>query len=164
VFHHPPSAERSRDLIDHLRLYVDEKRVGAKTLSGVKVGIHLRGGEAVRELVQLATEVGADFIVLGSHQGLHLGDWLRGSTIERLVNSAAFPVLVAPGAVEPARHEPTIEPPCPDCVIARTASGGERWWCERHSHSAVGGHVYSYQREFPMASHDSAITPTGIDF
>jgi nucleotide-binding universal stress UspA family protein len=164
VFHHPPSAERSRDLIEHLRLYVDEKRVGAEALRGVTVGIHLRGGEAVRELVQLATEVKADFIVVGSHHGHRVGDWLRGSTVERLVNSAAFPVLVAPGAVEPAKQEPTIEPPCPDCVTARTASGGEHWWCERHSHSAIGGHVYSYQREFPMATHDSAITPTGIDF
>jgi nucleotide-binding universal stress UspA family protein len=164
VFQHPPSAERSRDLIEHLRLYVDEKRAFAKTLSGVTVGIHLRGGEVVREIVQLATEVSADFIVVGTHPGLHVVDWLRGSTVERLVNSVAFPVLVARAAVEPAKQEPTIEPPCPDCVAARVASGGERWWCERHSHSAVGGHVYSYQREFPMATHDSAITPTGIDF
>ena len=137
VFHHPPSAEKSRDLIEHLRLYVDEKRAVEKTLSGVTVGVHLRGGDAVRELLQFATEVSADFIVVGSHPGLHVGDWLRGSTVERLVNSGAFPVLVAKTAVEPAKQEPTIEPPCPDCVAARTASGGERWWCERHSHSAA---------------------------
>jgi nucleotide-binding universal stress UspA family protein len=164
VFHHEPSAERSKELIAHLRLYVDDKTVATAGLRGVTVGIHLRGGDAVREIVQLATEVSADFIVVGTHPGLHVGDWLRGSMAERLVKDAAFPVLVAAGARAPAKHEPTIEPACPDCLAARAASKGERWWCERHSGSAVHGHTYSYQREFPMATHDGAISPTGIDF
>ena len=164
VFGAEPSTERSRDLSAHLRLYVEEKTAADSRLSAVTFGIHLRGGKAVRELVQLATEVRADFIVVGSHQGHHLASWIGGSTVERLIRGGNFAVLVAPSVKEPAQHEPTIEPPCPDCVAERFASSGRSWWCARHSHSAIRGHAYSYQRELPLATHDSAITPTGIDF
>jgi nucleotide-binding universal stress UspA family protein len=165
VFDTAPSAERTRDLVAHLRLYVDEKAAITQGLRGIVVGIHVRGGKPVRELIQLATEVGADFIVVGSHPGLHVRDWVIGSTVKRLVNAASFPVLVAsPPPKEPVEHEPVIEPPCPQCVQARSASGGKQWWCERHSHTARRDHTYSYQSELPMSSHDSAISPTGIDF
>jgi nucleotide-binding universal stress UspA family protein len=165
VFGSAPSPEKSRDLVGHLRLYVNEKAEITPGLRGVKVGIHLRGGKTVRELVQLATDVRADLIVVGSHKGPHVKDWIVGSTVERLVSGAAFPVLVAaPRPKDLEKHEPAIEPPCPQCVAARVASGGKQWWCERHSHEAVTGHTYSYQGELPFSSHDSAVSPTGIDF
>jgi nucleotide-binding universal stress UspA family protein len=165
VFRSAPSAERSRELVDHLRLYVGEKAAMTEGLIGIAVGIHLRGGHVVHELIQLATEVQANVIVVGSHRGPHVKDWLVGSTVERLVGGAAFPVLVAtPKAKEPEAPERVIEPPCPRCVEARIASGGEEWWCERHAHAAQLGHTYSYQRELPFASHDSNVSSTGVDF
>ncbi|HEY8089182.1 MAG TPA: universal stress protein [Polyangiaceae bacterium] len=54
VFGTAPSADKSRDLTGHLRLYVGEKAALTPGLRGVTVGIHLRGGKVVRELVQLA--------------------------------------------------------------------------------------------------------------
>ncbi len=165
VFGREPSLERSRDLVDHLRLYVNERAAAAKGLQGLTVGIHLRSGKTVREIVQLATEVHADLIVVGSHRGPHLRQWAIGSTAGHLVQIAPCPVLVAsPKPKEPARHEPTIEPPCPECVRARFASGGAAWWCPRHAEYAAGSHSYSYQRDVPFSSHDSAVIPTGIDF
>jgi len=164
VFDAEPSEARSRDLVGHLRLYVNEKAAAMGGLRGMKVGIHLRSGKPVREIVQLATEVSADIIVVGSYRGPHLRHWALGSTAEKLIHTAPCPVLVAsPRPKEPAKHEPAIEPPCPDCVRARAASGGKEWWCERHSHVAAGGHIYSYQRELPFASHDSEVLPTGVD-
>jgi nucleotide-binding universal stress UspA family protein len=165
VFHEEPSAERSRELVGHLRLYVNEKAAIANSLRGITVGIHLRAGKPVREIVQLATEVHADLIVVGSHKGPHLKHWAVGSTAEKLILGAPCPVLVAsPRPKEPEKHEPMIEPPCPQCVQARRASGGAKWWCVRHSEIAAGAHVYSYQREFPFTTHDSTLSPTGIDF
>ena len=165
VFHTELSAERSRELVGHLRLYVNEKAAIANGLPGITVGIHLRAGKPAREIVQLATEVHADIIVVGSHRGPHLKHSIVGSTAEKLVAGASCPVFVAsPMPKVPEKHEPAIEPACPQCVQARKASGGATWWCPRHSHIANGAHTYSYQRELPFASHDSAIFPTGIDF
>jgi nucleotide-binding universal stress UspA family protein len=165
VFDREPSEARLRDLAGHLRLYVNEKAAVVGGLGGVTVGIHLRAGKTVREIVQLAIEVDADLIVLGSHRGPHLKQWLVGSTAERLIAGAPCPVLVAsPRPKEPEKHEPTIEPACPQCLQARAASKGAQWWCERHSHRAAGGHSFSYQRELPLAFHDSEVIPTGIDF
>jgi nucleotide-binding universal stress UspA family protein len=165
VFGAAPSAERSRELADHLRLYADEKASITKGLRGIAVGIHLRGGHTVHELIRLATDVQADVIVVGSHRGPHVKDWIVGSTVERLVGGAPFPVLVStPKAKGAAEQVPVIEPACPRCVETRIASGGKHWWCERHAHEATLGHTYSYQRELPFASHDSNITSTGVDF
>jgi nucleotide-binding universal stress UspA family protein len=164
VFDAAPSAERSRDLASHLRLYVDEKAAIATGLQGISVAIHLRGGKAVREILQLATEVQANLIVVGSHRGLHLKDWISGSTGERLMKAGGFPVLVAsPKPKELEKLEPAIEPACPQCLQTRAATGGKQWWCERHTHEANQAHTYSYQREFSFATHDSAISPTGVD-
>jgi nucleotide-binding universal stress UspA family protein len=165
VFGAEPDSDRSRQLVEHLRLYVNEKAAMRTGLSSVGVGIHLRGGKAVRELIQLATDLHADLIVIGSHKGPHITDWVVGSTVEKLVGASPFPVLVAswrPKVTAP--QEPVIEPPCPVCVQTRTASGGNPWWCERHSHAAHLAHTFSYQRELPMASHGSEFIPTGVGF
>jgi nucleotide-binding universal stress UspA family protein len=165
VFDLEPSQERSRDLVARLRLHVNEKAAILGGLRGMTVGIHLRYGNAPREIVQLATEVGADMIVVGSRRGLHLKHWIVGSTAHRLIALARCPVLVSSpwprDRIEP--HEPVIEPPCPECVRTRAATGGSRWWCERHSHRSNGAHTYSYQQDVPFASHDSQVFPTGID-
>jgi nucleotide-binding universal stress UspA family protein len=165
VFDAQPSIERSRDLVGHLRLYVNEKAAAVGGFKGMTVGIHLRAGKPVRELAQFAVDANADLIVIGSRKGPHLRNWVLGSTAEKLIASAPCPVLVAsPRAPAPEKHEPVIEPPCPDCLRARAASHGANWWCERHSQHAKRAHTFSYQRELPLSTHDSAVIPTGVDF
>jgi hypothetical protein len=133
-------------------------------LRSISVGIHLREGEPVRELAQLAAEVRADLIVVGSRRRPHLKHWIDGFAAEKLLGGFPCPLLVASPMPNPEKHEPTIEPPCQDCVRLHAASGGSQWWCERHSQRVAGGHVYSYQRELPFATHDSEVIPTGIGF
>jgi nucleotide-binding universal stress UspA family protein len=164
VFDAEPSEPRARELVDHLRLYVNEKAAALGGLKAMTVGIHLRAGKPVREIVQLATETQADLIVVGSHKGPHLKSWLLGSTAEHLVATAPCPVLIAGPKPKPVAHEPAIEPACPDCLRIRAASHGADWWCERHSHHAKRAHTFSYQRELPFATQDSAVIPTGIKF
>ena len=158
VFGEEPSVARARRARGPPSpLYVNEKAGVTHGLGGVTVGIHLRSGRVAREIVQLATDGKVPYlIVVGSHRGPHLKHWIVGSTAERLMAGAPCPVLVtSPPPKEPEKHEPTVEPACPQCLEARTASKGARWWCERHSHSANMGHSFSYQRELPFATHDS---------
>jgi nucleotide-binding universal stress UspA family protein len=165
VFESSPTEDRRRQLVEELRLYANEKAASVGGLKGVTIGIHLRVGKPVREIVQLATEVGAGLIVLGSHKWPHLKSWFVGSVGERILAAAPCPVLVAgPTPPEQEPHVPAIEPPCPDCVAARAKSGGTDWWCERHAHHAKAAHSFSYQRELPFATHDSEVIPTGIKF
>ena len=164
VFDTEPSQARTRELIGHLRLYVNEKGAAMGGLRAMSVGIHLRAGNPVREIAQFAADVSADIIVVGSHKGPHLKSWLLGSTAERLVASSPVPVLVAgPKPAFAELHDPVIEPPCPDCLRARATTAGASFWCERHSHHAKRAHTFSYQRELPFASFDTAIIPTGIE-
>ncbi|HEY1695185.1 MAG TPA: universal stress protein [Polyangiaceae bacterium] len=166
VFDRAPSEARRDDLVEHLRLYVSEKAEFMGGLAGMTVGIHLRAGKVVRELTQMATDVSADLVVVGAPRRSHLEHWIAGSTADRMVASAGFPVLVASRAARDREPVvPAIEPPCAECVKTRAGTNGARWWCERHAHAAAShGHTYSYQREIPLATHDSEVSPTGIDF
>jgi nucleotide-binding universal stress UspA family protein len=163
-----PSVQRTRQLAGQLTAYVNEKALTIGGLEGRRVAIHVRGGQPVREIAQLAAEVDIDVIVMGSPGHPHLKNLLPGSLAEGLLKHAPCPVIVV-GArpTESPVHVPAIEPPCPQCVQTRAASHGAQWWCPRHtSNGAYGtpGHVYSYQSEIPFGSHDSTVSPTGIDF
>lgn len=160
-----PSAENRILMADRLRGYANDEAAASGGLPGVTIGIHLRSGKPVREIVQLVTELGAGLVVLGTAKGPHLKSWLVGSTAEQLLAAAPCPVLISgPRPREPAPQEPTIEPPCPDCVAARASSGGAEWWCARHTEHARKIHAFSYQREIPFATLDASVIPTGIKF
>jgi nucleotide-binding universal stress UspA family protein len=154
----------SRELIQRLKLYADEKAAAFGGLPGVTIGIHLRSGTVAREIVQFATDVSADLVVLGSHKAPHLRSWLVGSTAERMMSSSPCPVLVAaPTPVPAAKHEPAIEEACPACTTARFVSHGAEWWCASHAEHARRAHAYSYRREHAFATHDSVVSSTGVD-
>ena len=156
--------DRRKQLLGQLRLFVNEEAPSLGGLAGVALGIHLRSGEPVREILQLASDVSATMIIIGAHKGPHLKNWLASSVAHRLIEGSACPVLVAgPRPIEK-RPEPAVEPPCPDCVRKRAESNRAVWWCERHSNHAAKAHTFSYQREIPFVSHDSEVIPTGIDF
>ena len=64
------------------------------------------------------------------------------------------------------KHEekvPAIEPPCPECVEARSTTGRPDALCARHAEKHAHAHVYHYHREHPFRTHDSNVTPTGTD-
>jgi nucleotide-binding universal stress UspA family protein len=159
------SAERAKQLASELRVYLEEK---VKALGGLErqaVAIHVRFGKPARELAQLAKDVSADLLVVGADKGPHLKQLVLGSVAERLLLAAPCPVFVA-GPMPVARddaHEPAIEPACPDCVVARRKSAGREWWCARHAQHHAHAHSYSFVRELPLRTHDSAVIPTGVD-
>lgn len=123
---------------------------------------HVRRGGPAEHIVQLASHLDADMIVVGTHGRRGLQRLFMGSVAERVLRLARCPVFV----VRPKDHEavgkvPEIEPPCPDCVKTRQASGGAKLWCERHAEPHIRPHTYHYvQRDMsggqPMGVHMEA--------
>jgi nucleotide-binding universal stress UspA family protein len=155
------SAERTEHLVGQFRAYVDAKAASIGDMEGQAVAVHVRNGKPVREIVQLAAEIDADLLVIGSPKHPHLASFIPGSVQEGLVQHAPCSIIVAgPKPPEPRVHFPAIEPPCPDCHQVRTESHGQQWWCARHQ-AGLAAHTYSYQGEIPFAARDTAVDPTG---
>lgn len=165
VIDHDSSEEETRRVADYLLLYLEDKVRALGGLSAQAVGIHVRCGRPTREIAQLAKDVCADLIVLGSQERPHLKSLLVGSVSKRLLEAAPCPVFIA-GPMpkdEGSAHEPAIEPPCPDCEASRTKTAGKTWWCLHHQQHHAAAHSFSFHREWPLRSHDSAVLPTGVD-
>lgn len=102
---------------------------------------HFRWGQAADTILEVAAEIDADLLVLGTHQRSGLQKILLGSVGAHVLPRAHCPVLFAMPKDSVARSE-RIEPPCPDCVQARAQSAKARMWCERHSRHYMAPHVY----------------------
>ncbi len=110
-----------------------------------RVFTHLRYDSIADEIAQLAADLEADLVVVGTHGRRGVSRLLLGSSAEATVRLAPCPVLVMrPKALPEA--PPRIEPPCPRCVEARRASGGNELWCEQHRERHGQRHTY-HQRD-----------------
>jgi nucleotide-binding universal stress UspA family protein len=123
------------------RAYVDRVAAEAAGRFPAKVAGHVAVGLARREILQLASDLDADLVVVGaSHRKSPTGRWLLGSVSQSVVNDAPCAVLVArPKEWLPA---PEILPPCSKCLEVQRASCGETLWCSRHATRHVRGHLH----------------------
>lgn len=101
---------------------------------------HLLIGGVGYGIAQLASDLEADLVVVGTHGRRGAARVLIGSVAELVVRLAPCPVLVVRprGIIE----LPKIEPPCPECVKTRRATHGERLWCDQHSERHGQRHTY----------------------
>lgn len=102
---------------------------------------HARVDAAAHALVQLASDLDADLIVVGTHNPKGVERFLLGSVAEGTVRGARCPVLVIPAPPEP-EAEVTITPPCPECVQTRAATSGKAMWCPQHAERHGRRHTY----------------------
>jgi len=123
---------------------------------------HFSLGTPAEQLVQLAGDVDADIIILGTHNRQGIKRLVLGSVAEKVVKIARCPVYI----VRPKDHEalgdiPEIEPPCPDCTAKQKETDGAELWCERHARARFHPrtHRYSYAGG-PMSAHESFKTTT----
>jgi nucleotide-binding universal stress UspA family protein len=159
-----PTEAKLIELAEHLRLYTEEMAQALGGMPGVTMSVHVRHGDVAPELATFANELSADMILLGSNRR-HLRTLYASPTADKIASQSPLPIVVAgPRPRAEAKTEPEIEPPCVDCVQVRFESGGTTWWCARHSHHhGIRPHTYSYDRQIPLATHDSAVSPTGVD-
>jgi len=95
---------------------------------------HVRTGEPYREIVQLASDMEADLVVIGTHSRAGVSRLLLGSVAEKVQRYAPCPVLTVKPKVR--LDVSNVDPPCPECHAARIESAGACLWCDAHSNMA----------------------------
>ncbi len=132
---------------ERLRAYVDARLAQYESLFTApnarrpeRVVCHIRLDAASEEISQLAADLEADLVVVGTHGRRGLGRFILGSVAEGVVRAAPCPVFV----VRPKRvvEMPRIEPPCPECLKTRQATNGAELWCEQHRERHGQRHTY----------------------
>lgn len=106
---------------------------------------HVRVGEPAREIVQLASDIAADLVVVGTHGRTGVERVLLGSVAEEVVRRAPSPVLtVKPKMLAPWAR---IESPCAECMKVQRETRGEQLYCDNHAKFAQArnqGRVHHY--------------------
>ena len=136
-------AEAQKRLQDYVeaRIMDFNKRTGKSFERCVS---HIRLEFAAEEIAQLAADVDADLVVVGTHGRRGLRRMFLGSVAEAVVRLAQCPVLVARPKGETG-NVPKIEPPCPRCVETRKQTDGKEMWCEQHRERHGQRHTYHYE-------------------
>jgi hypothetical protein len=97
-------------------------------------------GRVRDQILQLASDLEADLVVVGTHRKSAAGRWLLGSVSQAIVADAPCAVLVA--RPKTPSTAPEILPPCPRCLEVQRASRGEELWCAEHAKRHVHGHLH----------------------
>lgn len=106
-----------------------------------RIVTHQRLAAPAEEVAQLAADVEADLVVVGTHGRRGVSRLVLGSVAEGVVRLAPCPVLVVRKKALPA-PVPAIEPPCPRCVATRAETGGRETWCAQHRERHGQRHTY----------------------
>lgn len=132
------AVQRSSELLGWLGERLKELE---RVPESVKIIAHEGAGDPAKVIVQTASDLLADVIVVGTRGRKGVQRMMLGSTAESVVRHAGCPVLVA----RPKSHEhplPEIEAPCPRCLEVRRASGGAEVWCQQHAERHGRRHTY----------------------
>jgi nucleotide-binding universal stress UspA family protein len=128
------------DLVDEGRKYVDGAVRQAMDASDARVSAHLALGKPAERILQVAADLSADLIIVGSHGKKGLSR-IVGSVSQKVLAHASCQVLLA-RVKEQAPTAPEIEPPCPACIEVQRATNGEKLWCVQHATRHVHGHLH----------------------
>jgi nucleotide-binding universal stress UspA family protein len=141
---HATSKGELRSLENHLNEATNElRRYLERRSTRKRVICHVRVGDVARSIVQLAVDLSADLLVIGTHRRNSVAQLLLGSVTKELIAHAHCPVLVAiPKNYAGVTASEVMTPPCPDCLTARKQTHNETFWCARHQHSYHKPHVY----------------------
>jgi nucleotide-binding universal stress UspA family protein len=131
--------ERAKARIERMAPHIRSREIR-------RVVAHFRRGAPAENIAQLAADLDADLVVVGSHGHRGIERLFLGSVAERTSRLARCPVwIIRPKDHSKAGRVPEIEPPCPDCLAARKASNGEKLWCARHSERHyLAPHIWHY--------------------
>ena len=137
----PAAGEAAAHLKEHVETRARTLLGSRTTRPAARLVTHIRLDAPNVEVAQLAADLEADLIIVGTHGRQGVSRLFLGSVAEATVRHAPCPVLVVRKKAPP-EPAPAIEPPCPRCVEARRASGGTELWCEQHRERHGQRHTY----------------------
>ena len=143
----PPAApDELTALKELIQKTVQESIAETGALKVSAVVAHVAIGAPGRTIVNLAAEMDADLIVVGTHGRRGLRRALLGSVAEEVVRTAGCPVYAVRAKAHPEEARlPQVEPVCEDCAETRFKTKNAEMWCERHRGRHARAHVYHYE-------------------
>jgi nucleotide-binding universal stress UspA family protein len=129
----------STEIVANARKYVEGLAAEARREFAGRVSTHLAAGSAWKQILQVAVDVHADLIVIGTHGHGGVKRLLLGSVVESVVRKASCPVLVVRKRGYSALP-PEVEPACPECLAVQQRTMSAQLWCERHAQDHPGLH------------------------
>ena len=147
--------ERAKQRVDAMAPHLRKRQIR-------RVVAHFRRGSPAENVAQLAADLDADLVVVGSHGHRGLERLFLGSVAERTSRLARCPVwIVRPKDHSTAGRVPEIEPPCPDCLVTRRETQGKQLWCKRHSESHyMTPHTHHYTNDGIFSAETTAFEST----
>jgi len=133
--------QAATDLVAYVSRRVEAFQAQHGAAPTSQVFSHVRVAEPGREIAQLAADLEADLVVVGTHDRHGIERLLLSSVAQAVSRLAPCPVLIMRPKAIPV-PVPAIEPPCPLCVEARSASQGAEFWCEQHRQRHGQRHTY----------------------
>ncbi len=113
--------------------WLDARLQGAEAPpKGVKVFAHELSGDPAELIAQLATDLTASVVVVGTHDRTGVERVVLGSVAEAVARYCSCPVLI----VRDVNHERAARPlkrPCPKCADLRARTEGDVLWCDEHA-------------------------------
>ena len=113
---------------------------GRETASEIQFFIHARIGHPAEEILEVAREVGADLLFIGSHGKTGVERFLLGSVSERVVREARCPVMV----VRPKGYENV------DLIKVTAYEHERKAFHPPHRYSYVDRRVITRPPDFPL--------------
>jgi nucleotide-binding universal stress UspA family protein len=130
-------------------------------LAGITVIAHEARGEAWRAIVQMASDLLIDIVVVGTHGRKGVRRMMMGSVAEAVSRHCGCSVLVVRAKGHEHAHA-ELEPICGVCVEARLQSQGNVLWCHDHIARKDRRHAHYrrgiWQRVRQSLAHASAAT------
>jgi nucleotide-binding universal stress UspA family protein len=149
----PPAGAATTAALEQGRAELERSGVAAGRVYRRSVIGHLTTGDPAREILQVAAQLKADLVIVGTHGRTGLERMVVGSVAEHVVRRASCPVLVVREKDYQDGLAPEIEPPCPDCLKIQAESNGAKMWCVRHSQPHPHAHAfYEYPQSFGVGS------------
>jgi nucleotide-binding universal stress UspA family protein len=103
---------------------------------------HIAAGAPVIEILQVAANLQADLLVLGTQELSSFERLLLGSVVEPVTRRAQCPVYVVRRKDYHQKVVKEILPPCPDCLVTQKTTHGAELWCARHRERHVHGRLH----------------------